>query len=228
MKIRIGLSVLSVLILSACSTNEPQELQNENYQSPDQNTDTCLVGWFPAVTPKSGVLTFDISDGATDVMLTHELGGNVMHQLCRLVVSVIATSPETVARWGTVTSVLVKDLPTTYIVTLPGGTQAIGSADLLLNERGGATKMLPVALSSTRFEECGYLLTAPLSDKLTLLLTGGNGEQRIIEAPLPAGEGFNSGYIYHLKLNLDGWGKVEFQMGTPEQWEEDIHLDVVF
>lgn len=314
MQRRIELSVLSVLLLSACSTYEPQGLQNETmtlaakvegsnanriveiganyttslgvafarldqntttglyphtytdvnaalsatrnggadatqvcfdtpqyYQMAGQHSDTRLVGWFPAATPQTGVVTFDISDGATDVMLTQELVGNAAqkigteanpfffrHQLCQLVVSVIATSSETVARWGTVASVLVKGLPTTYVVTLPGGTRAVGAADLLLNRRGGATKMPPVALSSTHFRECGYLLTAPLSDKLTLLLTGGNGEQRTVEAPLPPGESFCSGYIYQLKLNLDGQGDASLHFSTPAQWEENVDLDVEF
>lgn len=313
MKRRIGLSVFSVLILCACSTDEPQELQNENmtltakvegstinrvieiganyttslvvafarldqnastglyprtytdvntalcatrdggtgatelcfdepqyYQPAGANNDTRLVGWFPALTPKAGVITFDISDGATDVMLTQELVGNpsqkigtdenpffFRHQLCQLVVKVIATSQETVERWGTVSSVVVKNLPTSYIVTLPGGTQASGSADLVLNERGGAKKMSPVQLTSSGFSECGYLLTAPAGNRLTLELTGGNGERRVVEAPLPTGESFYSGYIYELKINLDGEDAV-LHLGKAVHWEEDVNLDVEF
>ena len=213
------------------------------YQSGTSNNDTRLVGWYPALTPKAGVITFDISDGATDVLLTQELVGNATekigtddnpfcfrHQLCQLVVKVVATSQETVERWGTVFSVVVKDLPTSYIVTLPGGTQAVGSADLLLNLRGSKGKMVPVALSSDSFVECGYLLTAPRGKGLTLELTGGNGERRIVEAPLPAGESFNSGYIYVLTINLDGVGateSVDFK-STGTDWEDDVKLDVEF
>ena len=314
MRRRIGMSVLSVLIFSACSTNEPQELQNETmaltakvegskvnrvidiganyttsldvafarldqnpssglypctyddvnsalfatrdggtdatklyfdepqyYQSPGQHDDTRLIGWFPALSPKAGVLTFDISDGATDVMLTQELVGNTTqkigtndnpfffrHQLCQLVVKVIATSQETVARWGTVRSVVVKKLPTSYLITLPGGTRASGLADILLNERGSAKKMSPVRLSSTGFAECGYLLTAPIANSLTLELTGGNGERLILEAALPVGESFCSGSIYELKINLDGQHDAAFNFSDAIRWEEAVDLDVEF
>lgn len=315
MKRRIGLSVITVLILSACSTTEPQEQQSEsisltakvegantnrvisigaNYTAPldvafarlDQNTstglynntyadvntslaatrdggrtateilfdepqfyqsatannDTRFVGWYPSVTPTAGVLTFDISDGATDVMLTQELVGNAnhpmgtgdnsfffRHQLCQVIVSVVATSPETVKRWGTVASVTVKRLPTSYIITLPGGTQAVGAADQVLNLRGGGgKKMDPATLSSTRFAECGYLLTAPSGNKLTLELTGGNGESRVVDAPLPAGQSFCSGYIYHLKLNLDGQEDALQTALSATGWEDEVNLDVEF
>lgn len=213
------------------------------YQAGTVNNDTRLVGWYPALTPKAGVITFDISDGATDVLLSQELVGNVndkigtesapflfRHQLCQIVVKVVATSAETVSRWGSVASVLVKDMPTSYIVTLPGGTQAVGSADLLLNLRGSTKKMFPVALSCDDFAECGYLLTAPRGKGLTLELTGGNGEKRIVEAPLPSGESFNSGYIYVLKINLDGGGgteSVDFK-STGTEWEDEVKLDVEF
>lgn len=314
MKRRIGLSVFSVLILCACSTNERQELQNESmtltaqvegsltnrvieigadyttlldvafarldqnpstglyprtyadvnsslfatrdggtgvtelffeepqcYQAVGVNNDTRLVGWFPAMTPHAGVLTFDISAGSTDVLLTQELVGNptqkigsndapflFCHQLCQLVVKVMATSQETVERWGTVSSVVVKNLPTSYVITLPGGTRASGSADILLNERGGMTKMSPVRLTSTGFTECGYLLTAPVENRLTLELTGGNGECRVIEAPLPSGESFCSGFIYELKINLDGQHDAALNFNGATHWAEDVNLDVEF
>lgn len=221
---------------SAVHFDEPQY-----YQTSTSNNDTRLVGWYPALMPQAGVLTFDISDGATDVLLTQELVGNgndkigtetdpffFRHQLCQVVVKVVATSQETVARWGTVASVVVKDMPTTYVVTLPGGTQAVGSADLLLNLRGSTKKMVPVSLSSDSFVECGYLLTAPRGTKLTLELTGGNGEKRIVDAPLPAGESFNSGYIYELKINLDEWQGATAGFGCATQWENDVKLDVEF
>lgn len=204
------------------------------------DVDSRMVGWYPAIAPQAGVLTFDISDGATDVMLTQELVGNsddkigadgqpffFRHQLCQLIVSVGATSDETVQRWATVDKVVVKQLPTSYIVTLPGGRAVAGAADMVLNRRGGAEKMLPVKLSAIHMTECGYLLTAPRGNKLTVELTGGNGEKRVVEASLPEGESFNSGCVYRLNLSADG-GSLIPTMSPPAAWQDSIDLDVEF
>ena len=309
MERRIGIPVICVLVLSACSATEPQALQNESisptakvegvttnkvgadfaapldvafarldqnistglwaegytdvntalsatrgggtdatgirfddpkyYQSSTINNETRMVGWYPAIIPSAGVLTFDSSDGATDVLLTQELTGNAEHKfgadknlfifghkLSLILVSVIATSQETVNRWVSVASVSVKGLPTTYQITLPGDALATGTKDIVLNRRGGSGKMVAVELSSSCLVECGYLLTAPLGRALTLELVGGNGERRTIEAPLPDGEFFRPA-IYKLSLNLDGERLTAGGL-TAGDWEEEIHLDVEF
>lgn len=215
---------------------EPQYYQPVN----SDKSEIRLVGWYPAVAPTAGVLTFDISQGATDVMLTQELSGTAerkfctgespfvfSHRLCQILVSVTATSEETVRRWGALTSVTIKNTPTNYIISLPCSAAVSGSTDVVLNQRGSTSKMSPVALSAGRYVECGYLLTLPQDTFLTVELSGSGGEHRLIEAPLPAGEVFRGGYIYHLRLNLDGGQPTPVTL-TASGWGEEVNLDVEF
>lgn len=215
---------------------EPQYYQPVN----SARSETRLVGWFPAVTPVSGLLSFDISDGTTDVMLTQELTGTAghkfcagddpfifSHRLCQIIVSVTASSEETVRRWGSLTSIKLKDMPTNYTVALPSTAAVSGATDVVLNRRGGTSKMSPVALSAGRYVECGYVLTLPSTNSLRVVLTGSSGEHRLIEAPLPAGEVFREGYIYHLRLNLDGIQSVPATL-TTAGWGEEVNLDIEF
>lgn len=216
--------------------NTPQYYQPVN----SNNSESRLVGWFPAVAPVSGILSFDISEGSTDVMLTQELTGRAdrpfcssdnaflfSHQLCQIVVSVTASSEETVRRWEALTSVRIKDMPTNYIVTLPSTATVSGTTDVLLNRRGGTSKMSPVVLSAGQYVECGYLLTLPQGTSLTVSLAGSGGEHRLMEAPLPKGEIFRGGYIYHLRLNLDGLQSSPCTL-TSSGWGEEVNLDVEF
>lgn len=215
---------------------EPQYYQPVN----SVRSETRLVGWFPAVTPVSGLLSFDISDGTTDVMLTQELTGTAghkfcagddpfifSHRLCQIIVSVTASSEETVRRWGSLTSIKLKNMPTNYTVALPCTAAVSGATDVVLNRRGGTSKMSPVALSAGRYVECGYVLTLPSTNSLRVVLTGSSGEHRLIEAPLPAGEVFREGYIYHLRLNLDGIQSVPATL-TTAGWGEEVNLDIEF
>lgn len=215
---------------------EPQYYQPVN----SVRSETRLVGWFPAVTPVSGLLSFDISDGTTDVMLTQELTGTAghkfcagddpfifSHRLCQIIVSVTASSEETVRRWGSLTSIKLKDMPTNYTVALPSTAAVSGATDVVLNRRGGTSKMSPVGLCAGRYVECGYVLTLPSTNSLRVVLTGSSGEHRLIEAPLPAGEVFREGYIYHLRLNLDGIQSVPATL-TTAGWGEEVNLDIEF
>lgn len=228
---RVGGSAVSEIRFT-----EPQYYQPVN----SARSETRLVGWFPAVTPVSGLLSFDISEGTTDVMLTQELTGTAerkfctgkkpfvfSHRLCQIVVSVTAASEETVRRWGSLTSVKLKNTPTNYIVALPSTASVSGTTDVVLNRRGSTSKMPPVALSAGRYVECGYVLTLPSTNSLTVELSGSSGEHRLIEAPLPAGEVFREGYIYHLRLNLDGIQSVPATL-TTAGWGEEVNLDIEF
>lgn len=216
--------------------NNPQYYQPVN----STNSESRLVGWFPAVTPVSGILSFDISEGSTDVLLTQELTGRVdrpfceagdpflfSHRLCQIIVSVTASSEETVRKWGSLTSVTLKEMPTNYIITLPSTSTVSGTTDVVLNRRGGTSKMSPVVLSAGHYVECGYLLTLPQGTSLTVALTGSSGEQRLIQAPLPAGEVFCGGYLYQLRLNLDGLQSAPCTL-TSSGWGEEINLGVEF
>lgn len=214
----------------------PQYYQPVN----SRGSDTHLVGWYPALPPVAGVLSFDISSGSTDVMLTQELTGSAArrfcsgdtsfvfrHHLCQIVVLVTASSEETVRRWGEITCVKIKELPTNYIITLPSAARVSGATDIVLNRRGSTSKMSPVALSAHSYAECGYLLTLPQRTSLTVELTGSGGEHRVIEAPLPAGEVFLPGYIYRLRLNVDGSEPTPGTL-TASGWGDEVNLDVEF
>ena len=233
-----GASVTEIQLNNSPSNqlNKPQPFQ------PTASADDVvrLVGWYPAVLPSSGVLRFDISGGATDVLLTQELAGTsggsfctetnpflFRHRLCQLVVSVTATSEATVAKWGEIISVRIKNLPETYVVALPGTCSVSGTTDVVLNKRGGAEKMSPVSLSVDNYVECGYVLTAPSGSALTVELTGRSGECRTVEAPLPEGEVFRAGSLYRLRLNLDGLQPVKGAL-TASGWADEVDLDVEF
>lgn len=227
--------------VGGCAVSEIRFTEPQYYQPVNSDkSEVRLIGWYPAVAPTAGVLTFDISEGVADVMLTQELTGTAerkfctgkkpfvfSHRLCQIVVSVTAASEETVRRWGSLTSVKLKNTPTNYIVALPSTASVSGTTDVVLNRRGSTSKMPPVALSAGRYVECGYVLTLPSTNSLTVELSGSSGEHRLIEAPLPAGEVFREGYIYHLRLNLDGIQSVPATL-TTAGWGEEVNLDIEF
>ena len=235
-------TALSAIRLGGAFATEIQFTSPQYYPPVHSNqSESRLVGWFPAVAPVSGVLDFDISEGYTDVLLTQELSGKAdrpfcaddnsfvfSHRLCQIIVSATASSEETISKWGgALSSVRIKNMPTNYIVTLPCTATVSGTTDVVLNRRGGTSKMLPVALSAGRYVECGYVLTLPQGTSLTVALTGSSGAHRLIEAPLPAGEVFRGGYIYQLRLNLDALQPAPCTL-TSSGWGEEINLDVEF
>lgn len=234
-------AALAATRLGGADATEISFTEPQYYQRLAKENETRLVGWYPAVTPEEGVLSFDISQGTTDVLLTQELAGTAgrpfcmgdtsfvfSHQLCRIVVSVTVSSRETVALWGSISSVTIKDLPTSYQIVLPCTAAGVsGSTDVVLKQRGGTFPMSPVALERGRYLECGYLLTLPQTASLTVDLQGSSGMRRVIEAPLPAGEVFRPGFAYELHLNLDAAQRVGGTLNA-SGWADEVNLDVEF
>lgn len=180
------------------------------YQTRQDNNATKLIGWYPAdaaYTQAEGKVTFDISSGTTDVMLTEEVEGNkeaaqqfgasgktftFNHLLTQVTVKAFASVDETASKWGKVTSIKVKGQPTQCIVTLPGQTPTWGSAtqNLPLKNPADDTDMGQIDLSgktaSSSAATCGYAMFKPTADEnLTLEVTTELGGTRDITVTLP-------------------------------------------
>ena len=196
------------------------------YQNSEADNGTKLIGWYPGGTWKQadGTVTFDISTGTVDVMLTREVTGDKVntfgtsdhtftfnHLLTQVTVKAYASVDGTAAMWGNVTSVKVKDQPTTCTVTLPGQTPtAWGStAHLLLKNPKNDTDMATVDLngsSDTSPVTLGYAMFKPTTTpSLTLEVITEKGGTRDVTVTLPGStnpNNFAAGTAYTVTLNF--------------------------
>ncbi|CAK7075284.1 MAG: hypothetical protein PARBA_03046 [Parabacteroides sp.] len=202
--------------------------EKQFYQNGETDNGTKLIGWYPGGTWKQadGSVTFDISTGTVDVMLTREVEGNKAeteqfgtaghtftfnHLLTQVTVKAFASVDGTAAMWGNVTSVKVKGQPTTCTVTLPGQTPAWGTTkqDLLLKNPADDSDMTAANLNDVKEANpvtLGYAMFQPTTTKtLTLVVTTEKGGTRDVTVTLPGTtnpNNFAAGTAYTVTLNF--------------------------
>lgn len=198
--------------------------EKQFYQNGEADNGTKLIGWYPGGTWKQadGTVTFDISTGTVDVMLTREVTGDKVntfgtsdriftfnHLLTQVTVKAYASVDGTAAMWGNVTSVKVKDQPTTCTVTLPKQTPTAWgtTAHLLLKNPITDLDMDATSLGSSSQGSpvtFGYAMFQPTTTpSLTLEVTTEKGGTRDVTVTLPGNTGtFAAGTAYTVTLNF--------------------------
>ncbi|WP_455592285.1 fimbrillin family protein [Bacteroides sp.] len=194
------------------------------YQTRAENNNTKLIGWYPQVTDGSsyadGVVTFDISKGNVDVMLTQELTGNKTakfgdagkqftfnHLLTQVTVKAFGDAAAA-TNWGKITSIKVKGQKPTCKVTLPDRSPAFegAAANVLLKNADMDMAALAIPNGTSNAATCGYALFPPTADKnLTLEVTTERGGVRDITVALPSGadpQYFAAGTAYTVTLEF--------------------------
>ena len=177
------------------------------YLTRQDNNNTKLLGWYPASTYKQSdaTVTFDISGGTTDVMVTGEVIGNKVdkfgdsertftfsHLLTRVSVRAFGDASAK-DNWGVIKSVKVKAQPTSCILKLADLTATwSGSSDLALKNSTNDAAMGDVSLdgktTTANTASCGYALFKPTATaSLTLVVETSQGGSRDVTVTLPAG-----------------------------------------
>lgn len=216
------------------------------------NNSTKLIGWYPATatyTQAEGKVTFDISGGTTDVMLTNEVTGSkdskfgtagktftFNHLLTQVTVKAFASVDETASKWGKVTSIKVKDQPTECIVTLPTQAPAWGATtqNLLLKNPADDADMGEIDLNGKttagNAATCGYAMLKPTADEnLTLEVITEKGGTRDVTVTLPDAADpklFAAGTAYTVTLNFKS--TIVEPTATISTWKtgSDISVDL--
>ncbi len=165
---------------------------------------TKLIAWYPRGTFAAGDgtnaanVTYSISDGQTDVMLSAEVAGkksstinsiNLSHLLTQIQVKAYAFDAAAVDKWGKLTAaVKIKNQSTTCTVALPGTQNSeivfSGTQDTSLSNTFATATALPT--SSESAIDCGYAMIAPIttSSVMTLEVTTESGG--VVQVPLTA------------------------------------------
>lgn len=195
------------------------------YQNSEADNGTKLIGWYPNTgTYTNGTVAFDISKGTVDVMLTREVTGDKAeteqfgkdghtftfnHLLTQVTVKAYASVDGTAAMWGNVTSVKVKDQPTTCTVTLPEQTPTAWgtTAHLLLKNLTDDSDMTAANLNDVKEANpvtLGYAMFQPTTaNTLTLEVITEKGGTRDVTVTLPGNTGtFAAGTAYTVTLNF--------------------------
>ena len=194
------------------------------YLTRQDNNNTKLLGWYPAGSydQANATVTFNVSSGTTDVMLTQEVTANKVdqfgasgrtftfsHLLTRVSVKAFgdASAKDT---WGAIQSVKVKGQPTSCVLALADrSTTWSGSADLVLKNPTGDAAMGNVSLegktASNNTASCGYAMFKPTAgNSLTLIVTTEKGGSRDVVVTLPgdASSSYASGTAYIVTLEF--------------------------
>lgn len=197
------------------------------YQTAETNNGTKLIGWYPPESTykqSDGTVTFDISKGTSDAMLTQEVAGDKVnvfgtggrtftlnHLLTQVTVKAFASGDATASLWGKVTSVKVKGQPTACTITLPGQapTAWTGAVDLLLKNPANDADMAATNLNGVAEASpvtLGYAMFKPTATpSLTLEVTTEKGRTRDVTVTLPGGSDpnyFAAGTAYTVTLNF--------------------------
>ncbi|CAK7078817.1 MAG: hypothetical protein PARBA_03293 [Parabacteroides sp.] len=199
--------------------------EKQFYQNGETDNGTKLIGWYPNTgTYTNGAVAFDISKGTVDVMLTREVTGDKAeteqfgkdghtftfnHLLTQVTVKAYASVDGTAAMWGNVTSVKVKDQPTTCTVTLPEQTPTAWgtTAHLLLKNPTDDSDMTAANLNDVKEANpvtLGYAMFQPTTaNTLTLEVITEKGGTRDVTVTLPGNTGtFAAGTAYTVTLNF--------------------------
>ena len=195
------------------------------YLTRQDNNNTKLLGWYPAgdYVQANATVTFDVSSGTTDVMLTQEVTANKVdqfgasgrtftfsHLLTRVSVQAFgdASAKDT---WGVIKSVKVKAQPTSCVLKLADRTTTwSGNADLALKNFTNDAAMGDVSLNgkttSGNAISCGYGMFKPTtSASLTLIVTTEKGGSRDVTVTLPGSatpQSFAAGTGYTVTLEF--------------------------
>lgn len=150
-----------------------------------------MVCWYPqtALDKTAATVTFDISDGDTDVMLSEDKTGSrtvpfnsftLQHLLTQLKIKAYSPSAVVSELWGTIKSIEVVGSPTEYIVTFPidatGTTYTVAEGATVQNiSLKGYTNPVSVPIGSASALDCGHIMIPPATKIITLKITTEKG-----------------------------------------------------
>lgn len=185
------------------------------YLTRSDKNGTRFIGWYPQVSKGStyanGVVTFDISTGVTDVMLTSEVEGNKVdkfgtsnrqftfsHLLTQVTVK---THGDAAAKdnWGDILSIKVKGCQPTCKVALSSNSTVTfpgNATDLLLRKEGTDDVMAKTQIpnGAVNATTCGYAMFPPTEgNSLILKVTTERGGER--EVPITLQGDANPAYF---------------------------------
>lgn len=196
------------------------------YLARTANNSSRMVCWYPndALDATTAKVTFDISNGDTDVMLSEDKSGSrtepfnntdgkkftLQHLLTQLKVKVYSPSAEIGDLWGKIQKIEIVDSPTNYIVTFPidsnpasaYGFASEGSTSISLI---ASPSEVSIPTGSNPAIDYGYIMIPPCNKILTLKVTAENAGVKTISIPNHFPEnGYLASNTYQIILNFLG------------------------
>ncbi|WP_321480704.1 fimbrillin family protein [uncultured Bacteroides sp.] len=200
-------STLSSALAATVSTGGTIAFSTTQYYQANGYS-TKLVSWYPAATPASGVITYTLLDGSTDIMLSSEVSGSktshfnaltFAHQLTQIQIKAYAEDDDALNLWGDITAAIkIKSQPSVCKITLPSTvTFPESNAEVSMSETSAT-----LAVGSTSAVSCGYAMIPPATG-LSIDVTTVKGGTQTVALPSQA---YAAGTAYVISLLFKSTG----------------------